>query len=182
MEDSDNRIQIPELISFLLATSLMLGSGLIFFHQYLVYFIFLTAIDGLATFARIRLFLALDRSIFALSLMFMTAILSKFTVIELVLEVLLLITIVDMSMLLQRLTRTGDPIDIIRSRLRSYLFTIVPSAVFSIGMIYIYSVIIFFPGALPQVLELGLAATGVFVLLWYFSRLLASNRISKNQM
>lgn len=180
MEDSDNRIQIPELIAFLLAASTMLGSGLILFQHYLLYFIVLTAIDGLSTLARIRLFLALDRTIFALSLMLMTAILAKFTVVELVLEVLVLVTIVDVSMLLQRLTHTGDPIDIIRSRLRSYLFTILPAAVFSLGMIYIYSIIILFPAAFSQVLELGLAATGVFVLLWYFVRLLASNGTSRN--
>jgi hypothetical protein len=181
-EDSDNRIQIPELISFLLAASLILGSGLLFFQHYLAYFIVLTAIDGLSTFARVRLFLALDRSIFALSIMFMTAILSRFTVVELILEVLLLISIIDMSMLLQKLAHTGDPMDIIRSRLRSYIFTIVPSAVFSVGMIYIYSVVVFFPSAIPQILELGFAATGVFVLLWYFIRLLASSGNSKNSI
>ncbi|MHB8567153.1 MAG: hypothetical protein ACYC7D_11545 [Nitrososphaerales archaeon] len=168
-----NRIESTELFSFLLVAGSMLASAIIFFPGYFVFFVVLALIDGASTYAKVRLFLSLDRALFGLALILMSAILASFSVLELIVETLLLIAVLDFSFMLRGLSPSGNSWSIVRTRLKSYLFSIVPAGVFAIGTVYIYSVVLLSSAPEP-VLELGLASAGTFLLILYLMRALIS--------
>ncbi len=176
LSTSKNRIEIPELISFLMITVVMLGSAALLIPSYTIFFLALVVIDGLSTYARVRLFVAMDRAVFALALILISSVLLNFSAIELILETLILIAILDFSLLLRRLHGAGDPLEIIKIRLQSYLFSVAPAGVFAVGMLYIYSIILF-PSIPPSpVLEMGLASAGIFLAISYIVRTFVTSK------
>ena len=177
MSSPSKKIEVPELISFLVVALVMLGSSLVYFPSYLVFFVALAIVDGLSTYAKIRLFLVIDRCLFGFALILMSAVVLQLNAVELIAETLALITILDFSLLLRRLPTASEPMRVIKLRAQSYVFSVIPAGVFSIGMLYIYSVI-FLSAPSSPVLELGVASGGIFVVITFVIRAMVTSQSS----
>jgi hypothetical protein len=160
-----------ELVSFLLAAAAMLLSS-VFFPAYYWIFVFLAVIDGLGTATRIDFVVTIDRLVYSLLVLLLGGILFGLSVLPMILETVGMIALLDQLFLIRRIhwQSSSDFFQIIVRRLRSYLFTLVPAAVFSIGLIYISALGIgvrFAPA--NTILELGLGSITVFGILLYMA-------------
>jgi hypothetical protein len=161
-------LEIGEVVSFAATTVVMLSSSL-FFPAYYWLFILLAVVDGLATRFRREHFLVLDRIFFALFVLVLGAMAFGLAVIPMITETIAVIALIDFLFLIRRM-RTRSRTDffaILGQRGRSYLFTLVPAAVFSVGLSYFGEItIISDVGPQNAILELGLASLVVFLVIF----------------
>lgn len=169
--DSRRALETGEVLSFVLAAGVMLSSSIIF-PSYLWLFILLALIDGLATRFRSGRLLILDRIAYALVVIILGAISLGFDAPGMILETIALITFLDFVSLLRqiRARSRSDFLTIISARLRSYLYTLVPAAVFSAGLTYIGALTIGITiGPANAILALGLASIAVFLIILFMA-------------
>lgn len=162
-------LEIGEVISFAVTAAVMLASSLVFPSFYWL-FILLALSDGLATRFENELLLSFDRIFYAVVVVFPGAVVLGLDVPGMILETVLLIAFVDIVFLLRQIRSESDFIPIIASRLRSYVYTLVPAGLFAAGLTYIgVSVISASMVSANAILELGLTSAAVFLLILFLA-------------
>jgi hypothetical protein len=169
MEDSRQVLEPGEILSFLLTAGAMLLSIFFFPSEYWL-FIFLTIVDGFATAFRNDAVISVDRSSYGLAVLVLGGIALRLSIIPMILETVSVIALIDLLFLVRRMRArsTEDFFKILLRRLESYIYTIIPAAVFSSGLIYIGTLAVGTSiGPVYAILELGLASIAVFVIILY---------------
>jgi hypothetical protein len=169
MEDSRQVLEPGEIVSFLLTAGTMLLSALFFPAEYWL-FIFLTIVDGFATAFRNNTVISVDRSAYALAVLVLGGIALRLSIIPMILETVSVIALIDLLFLVRRMRArsTQDFFKILLRRLESYVYTLVPAAVFSSALIYLGTLALGTSiGPVNAILELGLASIAVFVIILY---------------
>jgi hypothetical protein len=161
-----------ELLSFLLTVATMLFSSL-FFRPFYWVFILFALFDGLATLYKYGLVLSINRIAFAFIVLLLSAVSLGVDVLAIILETVALIMILDLSSLLRKVSyhSTRDFSTIISSRFHSYLYTLVPATVLSIGLTYLGAAS--FSAAINSqyaILGVGLASVAVFAIIFLAAR------------
>lgn len=170
-------LETGEVLSFAITAGVMLASSL-FFPSYYLLFIIFALIDGLTTRFRYETFLTIDRTVYTLAVILLSANALGLDVPLMIIEVVVLIMSMDIIFLLRRIRAqsSSDFSAIIINRFRSYLYSLFPAAVFSIGLTYIGTVAI---GAsvtpANAILELGLASIAVFAIILLLAARLPEN-------
>jgi len=160
-------LETGELLSFLLVAATMLSSSLFFPSFYWVFILF-AIIDGLSTRYKSGLALSLDRIVFAFIILLLSAESLGLDVLLMILETAALIALLDISFLLRQIRQHSqrDLFTILWSRLRSYLYSLVPAVLLSSGLTYLgASSLSFAVNSQFAILELGLASAAVFVII-----------------
>jgi len=145
----------------------MLSSSLFFPSFYWVFILF-AIIDGLSTRYKSGLALSLDRIVFAFIILLLSAESLGLDVLLMILETAALIALLDISFLLRQIRQHSqrDLFTILWSRLRSYLYSLVPAVLLSSGLTYLgASSLSFAVNSQFAILELGLASAAVFVII-----------------
>jgi hypothetical protein len=134
--------------------------------------VILGLIDGISTRYHVDSLLLADRLTFAFVALVLSAALPGFGLLGIVLETVLLIALVDISLLLRKIRGPGGWL-IIERRLRSYSFSLLPAALFSFGMVYVYSSVLQTRSVSTSVavLELGFAAFAILLVVAVVIRL-----------
>jgi len=169
---SARSIETGELLSFLLIAATMLSSSLFFPSFYWVFILF-AIIDGLSTRYSSEFVLSLDRIAFAFIILLLSAESLRLDVLAMILETAALIALLDISFLLRQIRQHSqhDLSTILFSRLRSYLYTLVPAVILSSGLTYLgASSLPFAINSQYAILELGLASAAVFVIILSVAR------------
>ncbi len=156
------RVDPNDFYSFVLFSSTIAFSITVLSSTYWL-FILLVLIDGIATYLRSDSLVSLDRSIGALSLVVLSAVLLSFNVIYLILEVLAVVVLVDLSFLLRRFSDTKLESSIIKRRVGSYIYTMIPSFFISYALIFLYSYV--FQSTNLSALVLGLSSIGSLIVI-----------------
>lgn len=145
----------------------MLASSLVFPSLYWL-FIFLALVDGLSTRFHNELLLSMDRIFYAIVVVFLGAIVLRLDIPSMILETVSVIAFLDIVFLLRRIRSRSDFTPIIASRLRSYLYTLVPAGLFAAGLTYIgVSVVSASAVSANAILELGFVSIAVFLLILF---------------
>jgi hypothetical protein len=171
MAEARHYVRTEEVLSFVITAGVMLTSSL-FFPTYYWVFIFLTVVDGISTAIRNELFVSLDRLSYAFIVLVLGGIALGLAVIPMILETVLVIALIDYLLLIRRIHAPSwsDFFKIILRRAESYLYTLVPAAVFSSGLIYLGALSIGSSfGQANAILELGLASIAVFSIILYLT-------------
>jgi len=102
-------------------------------------FVMFALVDGLATLFQIGLVVSVSRIAFAFTFIVLNS--ANFGVLAITTETLALIAVLDFSFLLREIKQHAgnDILNILGSRLGSYLYTLVPAGIFSTGVLYIAS-------------------------------------------
>jgi len=169
IEGSRHVLELGEILSFFLTAATMLLSALFFPSEYWL-FIFLTIVDGFATAFRNDTAISVDRSAYALAVLVLGGIALKLSIIPMILETFSIIVLIDLLFLIRKMRArsTQDFFKILLRRLESYVYTLVPAAVFSSGLIYLGTLAVGTSiGPTNAILELGLASIVVFVIILY---------------
>jgi hypothetical protein len=135
-----------ETYSFILFGAISL-CAMALFQGYYVLFVFLLAVDGLATVAKLGWAVAIDRVAFFASLLVLSLTVGGYTVFFLFAEVILVVTCLDMSFFLRRLGRTIVEDTVIRHRVMSYAYTMLPAFLLSYSLAFLYSLVSAFPSS-----------------------------------
>jgi hypothetical protein len=138
-----------------------------------VIFLVILEVDGLATLANSDLVVSVDRSTFFLALLILSVAQGSHDLFFLFLEVVLVITALDFSFLLRRIRGTIVDPSVLKSRLESYAYTVVPAFLLSYFLTLLYS---FISGvSLPDPLALlAVSSTGALFAIYAVSRYLSS--------
>jgi hypothetical protein len=167
-----------EAYSFLLFCSLTL-SAVILFPGYLVIFLVIVEVDGLATLASSDIVVSVDRSTFFLAFLALSVSQGSHGLFFLFLEVVLAIAALDFSFLLRRIRGTVVDSSVLKNRLGSYAYTAVPAFLLSYSLTLLYSFISGVP--LPDPLALlAVSSTAALFAIYVVSRFLSS-RIGPNK-
>ncbi len=170
-QDLQRPLELGEVLSFAATAAVMLSSTL-FFPEYFWLFILLALVEGISTRFRTERVLSLNRIFFAFILILLGAEALGLDALGMILETVVVIAIMDLLFLLRR-TRArsrADFISIISRRLNSYLFTLFPAAIFSVGLTYLGTVTIGASiGPANAILGLGLASFIVFLIILFVS-------------
>lgn len=156
------RVDPNDFYSFVLFSSTIAFSITVLSSTYWL-FILLVLIDGIATYLRSDSLVSLDRSVGAVSLVVLSAVLLSFNVIYLILEVLAVVVLVDLSFLLRRFSDTKLESSIIKRRVGSYIYTMIPSFFISYALIFLYSYV--FQSTNLSALVLGLSSIGSLIVI-----------------
>ena len=162
-------VRTEEILSFIVTAGVMLISSF-FFPTYYGVFIFLAIVDGLSTGIHNELLISLDRLSYAFIVLVLGGIALGLSIIPVILETVSVIALIDILFLLRRIHAPSwsDFFKIILRRAESYLYTLVPAAVFSSGLIYLGATSIGASiGPANAILELGLASIAVFGIILY---------------
>src|SRR5579871_915922 len=132
------RVERGEIYSFLLIAAVMVAAAVVFLPLFWLFILF-ALIDGTATLLRVGLAVSLNRIAFGFVLLLLSSL--TFSVVSIVLETIFLIALLDTSFLLRQVMQhtTRDLIAVLSSRFNSYLYTLVPAGVFSLGILYLAS-------------------------------------------
>jgi hypothetical protein len=166
-----------EAYSFLLFCALSLSAIALFSGFYLLFVIIVT-VDGLATLTNSDSVVSADRSIFFLALLILSVVRGSYNLFFLFLEIILVIAALDISFLLRRLQGTVVDVSVIRGRLESYAYTLVPAFLLSYSLTYLYSFISGFSSPEPLVLLAVSSAAALFAI-YAVSRYLSSPAIDR---
>jgi len=169
MSDSRRVVEQGEILSFVLTAGVMLFSSFFFPEAYWL-FILLTFIDGVATAFSNDTVISIDRATYALTVLVLGGITLKLSILPMVLETVMVIALMDLLFLVRRTRARSrkDFFQILLLRLGSYVFTLLPATVFSVGLIYLGGFTIgatIGPG--NAILGLGLASIAVFLIILY---------------
>jgi hypothetical protein len=166
----------PETYSFLLFCALALSAVAIFPDYYVLFLVILT-IDGIATLANSDTTVEVARSAYFLALLIPSVAQGRPNLLLLFLEVALVLTALDFSFLLRRIRGTVVDPSVLRNRIRSYGYTVVPTFLLSYALTYLSSFISDF--ALPDpILLLAASATAALFVIYVVTRLLSSRSAS----
>ncbi|MGD0636862.1 MAG: hypothetical protein ABSA72_02335 [Nitrososphaerales archaeon] len=166
----------PETYSFLLFCALSLSAVAIFPDYYVLFLVILT-IDGIATLANSDTTVEVARSAYFLALLIPSVAQGRPNLLLLFLEVALVLTALDFSFLLRRIRGTVVDPSVLRNRIRSYGYTVVPTFLLSYALTYFSSFISDF--ALPDpILLLAASATAALFVIYVVTRLLSSRSAS----
>jgi hypothetical protein len=124
--------------SFLLFCALALAA-IVLFPEYYPFFVALVMVDGLATLMKSEFVVCVDRSLLFITLIVASVAIGSYGLFFIFLEVLLMIAALDVSFLLRRLQGSVVDLSVVKARLRSYLFTLVPAFLLSYSLTYLYS-------------------------------------------
>jgi len=102
---------------------------------------------------------------------FLGAVVLGLDVLGMILGTVLVIAFLDVIFLVRRVRSRSDFVPIIANRLRSYLYTLIPAALFSTGLTYVgLSVVSINTVSADAIFELGLASIAVFLLILFLAR------------
>jgi hypothetical protein len=135
-----------ETYSFILFGAISLCAMALFQGYYLL-FVFLLAVDGLATVAKLGWAVAIDRVAFFASLLVVSLTVGGYSIFSLFAEVILVVTCLDMSFFLRRVGRTIVEDTVIRHRVTSYAYTMLPAFLLSYSLAFLYSLVSTFPSS-----------------------------------
>lgn len=131
---------IFDLYSFLLLGAVAGGAIVAFPHLY-AFFVFIVVVDALATFFNSDTFLYVERSFVFVVLLVLLLATGVEDILLLFLEIISILTALDMSFLLRRLRWTVTDWRVLRERLVSYGYTAVPAFIISYSLATFYSTI-----------------------------------------
>jgi hypothetical protein len=169
MDDSKRVLEQGEILSFVLTAGVMLFSSFFYPAAYWL-FILLTFIDGIATAFSNDMVISIDRATYVLTVLILGGITLQLSIFPIILETVAVVALMDLLFLIRR-TRarsSKDFLQIILHRLESYVFTLLPAAIFSAGLIYLGGFVLgatIGPG--NAILGLGLASIVVFLIILY---------------
>ena len=153
-------------------------SAIALFPGYYVPFVVLLYVDGIATLVNFEIAVSADRSVFFLALLALTVFTGSHGLLFLFLETLVVIAALDVSFLLRGLAGTLVEASVIGSRLRSYLYTLVPAFLFSYLAVYAYTFAADFSSAEPVVLLIA-SSSAALVAVYAISRYLSPRAASR---
>jgi hypothetical protein len=168
-----SRLGLFEVCSFVVFCVLCAVAVAAFASYYLL-FVSLIVLDGTATFFSSDAVISVDRSILFFGLIILTA-LSIPNLLLLTFETLALFAILDMSFFLRRVADTRVETSVLKRRLQSYAYTIVPAFLLTYVLISLFS-------ALPTdivplssaLFVLSASSAGAFLTVWLVTRYLSS--------
>jgi len=167
----------PEAISFLLFCALSLSASALFSADYPIFLVILTA-DGLATLANSDRTVDIDRSTFFMAIIVLSVAQGQSNVFFLFLEVTMVVAALDFSLLLRRLRGTVVDPSVLRHRLRSYAYTVIPAFLLSYSATFLSSFVS--DVALPDpLLLLAASSTAALFVIYLVSRLLSSRDLGR---
>jgi hypothetical protein len=168
-----SRLSLFEVCSFIIFCVLCVVA-IAAFEAYYLLFVVLLVLDGAATFFSIDTLISADRSILFFGLIILTALWIP-SLLLLTFETLTLFAILDMSLFLRRLADTRIETSVLKRRLRSYTYTIVPAFLLTFVLISLFSVL---PADIVPVwlalFVLAASSAGAFVTVWLATRYLSS--------
>jgi hypothetical protein len=168
-----SRLSLFEVCSFVVFCVLCLV-GMAAFAAYYLLFVGLLVLDGAATFWSIDTVVSIDRSILFFGLIILTALWIP-NILLLTFEILALFAILDMSLFLRRLADTRIETSVLKRRLQSYTYTMVPAFLLSYVLISLFSIVPV--DIVPQssaLFVLAASSVGAFVTVWLVTRYLSS--------
>jgi hypothetical protein len=166
-EEPRRGVDLHDFYSFIVFSAMVAFSIAILPEAYW-FFAFLILIDGVGTFFNSAALVAFDRAVCAISLVILSAVLLSFNAIYLILEALLAFVVLDLGFLLRKFSDTNVESPIIKKRIWSYAYVIVPSFLLSYALIFFYS---FVPqSADVSALILGLSSIGAFLIVLVVAR------------
>jgi hypothetical protein len=172
-----------EVYSFVLIVGSMVAFDALLFPGYYWLFLILGLVDGFSTRYRNGTLIAVERIFFAFFVLLASAVSLSFGVAEICTETALVIALIDFSFFLRRVENpaSGEMSKVIRARIVSYGYSLLPAAVFSVGAVSLLSSAFQFRpvfGAIANpgyaVAEVALTSVGVFALLVLVARLVAT--------
>jgi hypothetical protein len=159
----------------LLFCALSLSAVALFSGYYVVFLVILT-VDGLATLANSDRAVDVDRSTFFLALLVLSVAQGPSNLFFLFLEIALVVVALDFSFLLRRIRGTVVGPNVLRIRLRSYAYTVVPAFLLSYSLTFLSSFVS--DVALPDpILLLAASATAALFVIYVVSRFLSSRAV-----
>ena len=165
----------PETYSFLLFCALSLSAVAIFPGYYVLFLVILT-IDGIATLASSDTTVDIARSTYFLALLIPSVAQGTPNLFFLFLEVALVVAALDFSFLLRRVRGTVVDPSVLRNRLRSYAYTVIPAFLLSYSLTFLFSFVS--EVALPDpILLLAASATAALFVIYFVSRFLSSRAV-----
>ena len=165
----------PEAYSFLLFCALSLSAVALFPGTYLLFAV-IVMVDGVATLLKSDSSVSADRSAFFVALLVLSVARGSQDLFFLFLEMVLAIAALDVSFLLRRLHGTVADASVIRGRLESYGYTLVPALLLSYALILLYSSISGSSPPEPLVL-LAISSTGALFSVYAVTRYLSPRKI-----
>jgi len=168
-----SRLSIFEVCSFLIFCVLCVAA-MEAFEAYFLLFVALVVLDGAATFFSVDTLISVDRSILFFGLIILTALWMP-NLLLLTFETLALFAILDMSLFLRRLADTRIETSVLKRRLQSYTYTIVPAFLLTFVLISLFTVL---PADIIPVwlalFVLAASSAGAFATVWLVTRYLSS--------
>jgi hypothetical protein len=163
----------PEAYSFLLFCALSLSAIALFPEVYLL-FVAIVAVDGIATLVGSDSVVSVDRATLFLALVVLSVAEGPHDLLSLFLRMILAIAALDMSFLLRMLRGTVIDASVIRRRLGSYVYTLVPAFLLSYLLTYLYSSLSGLYSPEPVAL-LAVSSTSALLVIYVVSRYLTSH-------
>jgi hypothetical protein len=164
----------PEAYSFLLFGALTLSAVALFPGTYLL-FVLIVTVDGAATLLKSDSMVSVDRSAFFLALLALSVARGSQDLFFLFLEMVLAIAALDITFLLRRLSGTLVDASVVRGRLVSYGYTLVPTLLLSYALTSLYSSISGSSPPDPLVL-LAVSSTGALLSIYAVTRYLSPRK------
>jgi hypothetical protein len=168
-----SRLSFFEICSFIIFCVLCVV-GMAAFSAYYLLFVGLLVLDGAATFFSIDTVVSIDRLILFFGLIILSALWIP-NLLLLTFETLAVFAILDISFFLRRLADTRIETSVLKRRLQSYTYTIVPAFLLTYVLILLFSVLPADVVPLSSALfVLAVSSAGAFVTVWLVTRYLSS--------
>jgi hypothetical protein len=160
-----SRLTPFEVCSLVIVCSLC-AVGMVAFAAFYLLFVALIVIDGTATFFAFNAVISVDRSILFIGLTILST-LSIPNLLLLTVETLVLFAILDISFFLRRVADTRVETSVLKRRLQSYVYTMVPAFLLTYALISLFSILPI--GIIPPssaLFVLSASSAGAFVTVW----------------